>query len=132
VRRPPVVRPAAAGPLALAWALSAPAGQGPGAAVDLRPGAAAAGEELGAAPTGRRLWAGRRADGIGPAAPPVLLVDDVLTTGATLLDAERALARAGRATLGAVVLAVSPREARPRPEGGGLGAPDAHDGQSFD
>ncbi|MDR1393933.1 MAG: hypothetical protein LBJ62_08220 [Bifidobacteriaceae bacterium] len=39
---------------------------------------------------------------------PVLLVDDVLTTGATLLDAERALARAGCQTLGAVVLAVSP------------------------
>jgi predicted amidophosphoribosyltransferase len=39
---------------------------------------------------------------------PCLLVDDVLTTGATLLDAERALARAGALTLGAVVLAVSP------------------------
>jgi predicted amidophosphoribosyltransferase len=41
-------------------------------------------------------------------AAPCLLVDDVLTTGATLLDAERALARAGGQTLGAVVLAVSP------------------------
>jgi predicted amidophosphoribosyltransferase len=41
---------------------------------------------------------------------PSLLVDDVLTTGATLLDAERALARAGRQTLGAVVLAASPAE----------------------
>jgi predicted amidophosphoribosyltransferase len=39
---------------------------------------------------------------------PVVLVDDVLTTGATLLDAERALARAGARTLGAVALAATP------------------------
>jgi predicted amidophosphoribosyltransferase len=45
-------------------------------------------------------------------AAPCLLVDDVLTTGATLLDAERALARAGGQTLGAVVLAVSPADSR--------------------
>ncbi|MDR1188426.1 MAG: hypothetical protein LBK95_13400 [Bifidobacteriaceae bacterium] len=43
---------------------------------------------------------------------PCLLVDDVLTTGATLLDAERALARAGTPTLGAVVLAASPARSR--------------------
>ncbi|MDR2374203.1 MAG: hypothetical protein LBD77_08960 [Bifidobacteriaceae bacterium] len=43
---------------------------------------------------------------------PCLLVDDVLTTGATLLDAERALARAGARTLGAVVLAASPADSR--------------------
>jgi predicted amidophosphoribosyltransferase len=41
-------------------------------------------------------------------AEPCLLVDDVLTTGATLLDAERTLARRGGKTLGAVVLAASP------------------------
>jgi len=41
---------------------------------------------------------------------PVLLVDDVLTTGATLLDAERTLARCGVATLGAIVLAATPRD----------------------
>ena len=40
---------------------------------------------------------------------PVLLVDDVLTTGATLLDAERALARCQVATLGAIVLAATPK-----------------------
>jgi len=45
----------------------------------------------------------------GNPAAPVLLVDDVLTTGATLLDAERALAGAGTATLGAIVLAVTPK-----------------------
>jgi predicted amidophosphoribosyltransferase len=39
---------------------------------------------------------------------PVLLVDDVLTTGASILDAERALARAGVAALGALVLAATP------------------------
>jgi predicted amidophosphoribosyltransferase len=43
---------------------------------------------------------------------PCLLVDDVLTTGATLLDAERTLARAGVATLGAVVLAATPSGSR--------------------
>jgi predicted amidophosphoribosyltransferase len=43
-----------------------------------------------------------------PPPAPCLLVDDVLTTGATLLDAERALSRVGVQTLGAVVLAVSP------------------------
>jgi predicted amidophosphoribosyltransferase len=39
---------------------------------------------------------------------PCLLVDDVLTTGASLLDAERALANCGAEVLGAVVLAVTP------------------------
>jgi predicted amidophosphoribosyltransferase len=47
-----------------------------------------------------------------PPPAPCLLVDDVLTTGATLLDAERALGRAGCQTLGAVVLAVSPAGSR--------------------
>jgi predicted amidophosphoribosyltransferase len=50
---------------------------------------------------------------VGRPGAPVLLVDDVLTTGATLLDAERALSRAGAATLGAIVLAVTPAPAGP-------------------
>jgi predicted amidophosphoribosyltransferase len=39
---------------------------------------------------------------------PVLLVDDVLTTGATLAACEEALARARCVTLGALVLAATP------------------------
>jgi predicted amidophosphoribosyltransferase len=62
----------------------------------------------------RQRQAGREGTTVVRRVPgrPVLLVDDVLTTGATLLDAERALARAGAATLGAVVLAVSPAAAK--------------------
>ncbi|MDR0433018.1 MAG: hypothetical protein LBH48_06900 [Bifidobacteriaceae bacterium] len=41
-------------------------------------------------------------------AMPAVLVDDVVTTGASLLDGERALARAGIATPGAAVLAATP------------------------
>jgi orotate phosphoribosyltransferase len=37
-----------------------------------------------------------------------IMVDDVVTTGASLLDAERALAAAGVGALGAAVLAASP------------------------
>lgn len=40
---------------------------------------------------------------------PVLVVDDVLTTGATLAAVHDTLARAGRSVLGAVVLAATPQ-----------------------
>lgn len=50
------------------------------------------------------LRARRRVDG-----GRVLLVDDVLTTGATLLEASRALREAGAEVVGAVTLAYTPR-----------------------
>jgi predicted amidophosphoribosyltransferase len=48
----------------------------------------------------------RRAEQRGAGA--VVLVDDILTTGASILDAERVLARRGCAVLGAMVLAATP------------------------
>jgi predicted amidophosphoribosyltransferase len=43
---------------------------------------------------------------------PIVLVDDIVTTGASLLDAERLLARAGLICLGAAVLAATPAKVR--------------------
>jgi len=49
-------------------------------------------------------WAGRSPEGTR-----VVLVDDVVTTGATLDEAARALREAGAAVVGAVALAATPR-----------------------
>lgn len=75
---------------------------------------------LGSRARGRNLVAsvvtrGRLLDrgGASSARPLCILVDDVVTTGATLAAAERALERAGADVLGAVVVA-----ATPPPEGG--------------
>lgn len=43
-----------------------------------------------------------------PSAPPVLLMDDILTTGTTLLEAQQTLQRQDWPTVGAVVLALTP------------------------
>ncbi|MDR2453102.1 MAG: hypothetical protein LBD51_00780 [Bifidobacteriaceae bacterium] len=110
-------RPAGGGTPALALAATAAlAGAGLDAVyADALARAALAPEQAGR--SARQRQAGRegatRVRRPGAPARPVLLVDDVLTTGATLLDADRALARAGRATLGAVVLAVAPGPAGP-------------------
>ena len=47
-----------------------------------------------------------------PVQGPVLLLDDVLTTGATLAALGRAVARAGATSVGAVVLAQTPAQGR--------------------
>ncbi|MCL2786929.1 MAG: ComF family protein [Micrococcales bacterium] len=46
--------------------------------------------------------------GGGPLPAAVILTDDIVTTGASLLDAERVLTRAGVLVLGAAILAATP------------------------
>lgn len=65
-------------------------------------GARARGGNLG----GRVRWRARA--GVPVAGTPALLVDDVLTTGATLAACEREVERAGAVVVGALTLAVTP------------------------
>uniref|UniRef100_UPI0022A780B7 phosphoribosyltransferase family protein n=1 Tax=Puerhibacterium puerhi TaxID=2692623 RepID=UPI0022A780B7 len=73
-----------------------------------------------------RAWQRLSPASAGQGTPACLLLDDVVTTGATLAAAERALEAAGADVLGALVLAATPApgERRPRAEAvRGSGAP---------
>jgi predicted amidophosphoribosyltransferase len=71
---------------------------------------------LGTAERARNLAGALRADR-GPVGP-VLVVDDVVTTGATLVEATRALRAAGHLVVGAAVVAATPRRRPARPGAG--------------
>ena len=70
------------------------------------------GHLLGAAARARRGRGSVRVITDLPAGTPVLIVDDVVTTGSTIHACRSALARAGAEVIGAVALAATPRPGR--------------------
>lgn len=72
---------------------------------------------------------GRRARAAGRRAEPVVIVDDVVTTGATLRGMHEALTTAGMEVLGAVVVAAA-RVPSPRPGPLAGGGPDRSEGRT--
>ena len=70
------------------------------------------GHQLGAAARARRGRGAVRVVTDLPAGTPVLIVDDVVTTGSTIHACRSALARAGAEVIGAFALAATPRPGR--------------------
>ena len=102
--------------LAVALTRGLAAGTGTGVrAVDVLRRRGGSGHRLGAAARARRGRSPVRVASALPAATPVLIVDDVVTTGSTIHASRTALAGAGAEVIGAFALAATPPPGRPTP-----------------
>ncbi|WP_168211799.1 ComF family protein [Ruania zhangjianzhongii] len=100
----------------LAAALAGGLAAGTGArvwAVDVLRRRGGSGHRLGAAARTRRGRGSARVVTAVPTGVPVLIVDDVVTTGSTIHASRTALAGAGAEVIGAFALAATPRPGRP-------------------